>query len=293
MNPEIIIILPVHNRIEITKKFLDRLNAQTYKNYHLILVDDGCKDGTAEMTQKMIANVTVLKGNGDLWWAGALQLAYEYLRKKREFKDDDIVLIMNDDVLFSSNFFEIAVKTFNENNDKKILVPSIAVDNSNGKRDKAGVYYNKKEFIFLPTDEIDEINCLSTRGLFLRFTDFISSGGFYPKLLPHYFSDYEFTIRLIKKGFKPVVCKDLILTAFFENSGIDCAMKDLGICEYFRVLFSKRNKTNPIYRIFSVMLTISFPYNIFQTLRIIVRETFLVIKNILYNFRKTILKKRK
>ena len=43
------VITAVHNRYSITEKFADRLLAQTYKDIHLILVDDGSTDSTADM----------------------------------------------------------------------------------------------------------------------------------------------------------------------------------------------------------------------------------------------------
>lgn len=63
-----------------------------------------------------------------------------------------------------------------------------------------GVYADLKKLTFRQAKTKDEINCLSTRGLFLRVKDFKKIGGFYPKLLPHYLSDYEFTIRAYKKS---------------------------------------------------------------------------------------------
>ena len=38
------IIVPVHNRSNITNKFADCLLRQTYQNYNFILVDDGSTD---------------------------------------------------------------------------------------------------------------------------------------------------------------------------------------------------------------------------------------------------------
>jgi GT2 family glycosyltransferase len=270
MNPKIIILLPVHNRREITRKFLECLNEQTYKNWHLILVDDGCADGTAEMAKKTIDNITILKGNGNLWWAGSLQLAYNYLKTSVDFKDDDIVLIINDDVLLGKEFFEDAVKTFDENKSKKILLSSIAVNHLNGDICPAGIYFDSKKFTFTSTDETEKTNCFSTRGLFLRFIDFKNSSGFYPKLLPHYLSDYEFTYRLMKKKKTiPVLSKELTLKFFPENSGFDTPINENKIGKYFKALFSKKNKSNPIHWIVFIFLTTQFPYNFKNVFRII------------------------
>ena len=72
--PELYILLPVHNRRETTRRFLECLRAQTFQDYHLLLIDDGSTDGTAEMAREFISTLTVLGGSGDWWWAGSLPL---------------------------------------------------------------------------------------------------------------------------------------------------------------------------------------------------------------------------
>jgi len=267
MNSKIIILLPVHNRIEITRKFLECLINQTYQNYHLILIDDGCADGTAEMAESIIKNITILKGNGNLWWAGSLQLAYNYLKTSVDFSDDDIVLIINDDVFIEKEYLEIAVKIFAKNENKKMLLPSIAVNNLNGEICPAGVYYDNKKFTFTPTNEEEKINCLSTRGLFLRLIDFLSSGGFYPKLLPHYFSDYEFTIRMIKNNNEVHINNALVLQAYFEYSGIRVISENVSSLNYVKSFFSKKNISNPVYVWMFIFMTTTFPFNVLNSLK--------------------------
>src|SRR3546814_818792 len=72
------IILPVHNRAETTSLFLDALQRQTFQDFLLVLVDDGCTDETVSVAREKIPSdrLIVLQGDGQLWWAGALDLAY-------------------------------------------------------------------------------------------------------------------------------------------------------------------------------------------------------------------------
>ena len=70
------VITAVHNRYSITEKFADRLLAQTYKDIHLILVDDGSTDSTADMVRGKMPDATVITGDGNMWWGGALHAAY-------------------------------------------------------------------------------------------------------------------------------------------------------------------------------------------------------------------------
>ena len=48
-NPQISIIVPVYNVKEYLKECLDSLLSQSFKNYEIVLVDDGSTDGSSEM----------------------------------------------------------------------------------------------------------------------------------------------------------------------------------------------------------------------------------------------------
>ena len=100
----IYIVLPVHNRIDETKLFIQALKRQTYKDFHLILVDDGSSDGTADYISNEMSNLTILKGNGKLWWAGSLEKGRKHLLNLKEMTDGNIIMIINNDTTFDELF---------------------------------------------------------------------------------------------------------------------------------------------------------------------------------------------
>lgn len=51
MNPTISVIIPTYNRVHVLSRAIESVFAQTYRNFELIIVDDGSTDGTAEMVQ--------------------------------------------------------------------------------------------------------------------------------------------------------------------------------------------------------------------------------------------------
>src|SRR4051794_23349383 len=99
------ILLPVHNRRPITEGFIRALFAQTTGDYRLFLVDDGCTDGTVAAVQSLLPaeRLVVIHGDGQLWWAGALQRAWQLL-SALPAGDADAVLIINDDVGIEPGF---------------------------------------------------------------------------------------------------------------------------------------------------------------------------------------------
>jgi GT2 family glycosyltransferase len=249
----IYILLPVHNRRAQTERFIKCLAEQTYDNYHLILIDDGSSDGTAEMVQEKISSITILKGSGNLWWAGGLQKGIDWLCKN-SISDSDVVLMINDDVTFNSDFLEKGVELVCRH--PRTLIHSFAIGNQTGEIANAGVKADLEKLTFEVTALNEEINCLATMGLFMRFTDLKQIGGFYPKLLPHYLSDYEFTIRARRKGVQLLASSELSLLLNEGSTGFSMSdLNHLQFPEFIKSYFSNRNNMNPIHWSFFVVLT--------------------------------------
>jgi len=56
--PKVSICIPTYNRKSYLKETLDSILAQTYKNYEIVIVDDGSTDGTEEMIKNLVLPVT-------------------------------------------------------------------------------------------------------------------------------------------------------------------------------------------------------------------------------------------
>lgn len=250
MMPGIYILLPVHNRRELTQRFIACLLAQTYTEYRLILVDDGSTDGTADMVRASLANTTVLEGDGQLWWAGSLQKGLDWLKQSR-IADDDLVLFINDDVQFASDYLATAVELMNTGGVQLLL--SRLRDEGSPEVHESGVNADLARMSFRPAADASEINCLSTRGLFCFWREVKRIGDFYPRLLPHYLSDYEYTIRAHRLGIACVTSARLYLTQNRDATGY----RDLsaeGFWRFIQRYFSKKSANNPLYQSVFVVL---------------------------------------
>lgn len=266
MIQKIYILLPVHNRCAVTERFIDCLVAQTYSNYHLVLIDDGSTDNTDQMVQAKIKNLTVLKGRGDWWWAGSLQQGINWL-ERHAVKDQDIVLFANDDITFEADFLQKAVGIL-DNLDAALLLPYLR-DEKTGLPQESGVDADLQKHTFNPASSPDKINCLPTRGLFMRMADLRRIGGFHPRLLPHYWSDYEFTIRAHRKGLKLCTSADLAISLDRDQTG-HRSLEKAGFVEFFQKCFSKRTVLNPVYHTSFILLASPFSYmplNVFKVWR--------------------------
>ncbi len=269
------IILPVYNRKQITERFIDCLLRQTYQNYHLILVDDGSDDGTAEMVKRQVKNLTVISGTGNWWWAGCLQQGIKWL-EDNNVDPEDVVVFINDDVVYEVDFLEKAARIL-EMSPNTLVLPHIQDEETN-RPVSTGVEVDFSTLILRNAINSESVNCLPTRGLFMRWGDVQKVGKFYPFLLPHYLSDYEFTLRAYRKGFKLLSSPDLVITANLEATGYR-NLQGVGFKLFMRSFFSKKSVANPVYWTVFVLLACPFrwiPINVFRVWK---RALFMVLKN--------------
>lgn len=268
------LILPVFNRVEYTNRFIDDLLKQSFQDFQLILVDDGSTDGTQELVRSRLADkVTILKGKGNWWWGGSLHQAFLFL-SKREVRPDDYVLIMNNDTEFGSGFIKTGIERIKS--DPKLLLTANAYSVETKELIDSGVTIDWNKFEFKPSAAAEEINCLSTRGLILHLSAFQQIGGFYPHLLPHYLSDYEYTHRAFRKGFKLITDNAFRLLADESSTGVE-VVGERGMVK-FSDLFSKRYKSNPFYRINFIILSND---NVLKNVRFIYRELYTMYRSLL------------
>ena len=258
------IITAVHNRYEITCKFIQQIKSQTYRDgIHLILVDDGSTDSTVEMVEKecddadkaLDLSCTILHGDGDLWWGGALHEAYKWVKNNLFEALDDYVMISNDDVIWEDDYLQTAVRILEEYDQAEGHTPYLLSGkgysvNTGELMDK--VYYHDYTDRIGDSSKVSETgigDCASTRSLFMHVRDMLTIGGFHPILLPHYLSDYEWTMRAAKKGYQ-IRSDDRLSYQFDEGTTGDNVYEKLTL----KKLFSKRSAANPIYKITGIFL---------------------------------------
>lgn len=240
------VITAVHNRRAITEKFVESLLSQTYREIHLLLVDDGSSDGTDQMVRERFPRSTILYGDGNLWWGGALQLAFQWLMEHAE--GEDSVLLTNDDTCYEENYIETGVRLLQEY--PQTLVAGSGYGLKSG-RHLDGIFahsFRDGTGQLLPPDS--EGNCASTRSLFLTVEMWRRTGGMHPFLLPHYFADFELTIRAWRKGMKIRSFGQLRYT-FDEGATGDNRYEELTV----KKLFGKRSGCNPLYRLSFILLS--------------------------------------
>jgi GT2 family glycosyltransferase len=120
-----------------------------------------------------------------------MQNLYWALIGGTDWQNNDIVCFMNTDLEFDKDFFTIVEHNIEQG---EILIPKVYED---GKLVDGGISINWAKKSFKPGYRID---CFSPRGICMTVKDFRESGGFRWRLLPHYGSDYDWSIRQLKRG---------------------------------------------------------------------------------------------
>jgi GT2 family glycosyltransferase len=239
----IYVIAPVHNRRALTERFVRCLVAQEDTGFQLVLVDDGSSDGTAEMVRELLPTATILRGSGDWWWAGSLQQARRWLEGQPS-RPNDLVLLANDDTTFEPDFLAAARSAMQAEPRSLLLAQPSSVQS--GESIGIGVEVNWRRLSFKPAHRQEDIDCFPTRGLFLTRQAFHDLGGFHTILLPHYLSDYEYTIRARRRGY--VLRSDPAVRLMMDEATTGIRAHDYrSVAAYLRSVFTIRATKNPIY----------------------------------------------
>jgi len=118
-------LLTVHNRKAKTLACLNALFRQQGLpqdvNMQVLLVDDGCTDGTTQAIQSQFPTVRILPGTGDLFWCGGMRLAFGAAMRD----GFDFYLWLNDDTILFPDALTRTLATSAKFNHQAIIVASI------------------------------------------------------------------------------------------------------------------------------------------------------------------------
>jgi GT2 family glycosyltransferase len=241
----ICIVIPVHNRWKFTEACLLSLKHQTQPADAIIIVDDGSTDGTAELVNEKFPNVSVLKGDGNLFWTAAINQGI----KLALAMGADYVMTLNNDTVALPDFIERMI----EKAQPQILIGALDVDINTKKTYYGGELFNwrtgKSKYLLdvLPIDQqkgLHEVSLFPGRGLLIPRNVFHSIGLFEEKKLPHYLADYDFTQLARRKGFKVFCNFDAKLYTYPEEGGDRKIRNKKSLITYFDHLFSIKGGGN-------------------------------------------------
>ena len=202
------VLIPVFNRLPMTRAVLGCLRAQRSVSLNIIVIDDGSSDGTADFLAKQ-DGVTTLRGDGSLWWGGAIDLGLQHVLGGAA--PDDFVLLVNNDTEFADDFVAQLVAASERNGRAAVgsIIRHVQEPDRVLSLGPQVDYWNFGVRDLLDTDEgraamtsgADmDMPMLSGRGTLYPVEAFLKAGRMRPRLLPHYFADYELADRVRRAG---------------------------------------------------------------------------------------------
>jgi len=234
------VLVPVHNRLEDTVKFIKCVESQTTGNFELIVIDDGSSDGTNELIKLHYSWVTLLEGDGTLWWTGAINRGVEYVLGKAGV--NDLLMTINNDVIFEDNFFQTMMETASTHPDS--LVNPVSIDATDRER---VMFTGGRVFSWIfaikvypllnrnvkQTDkrQFVEVDFLSGRGTMIPVKAFREIGLYNQEKLPHYGADEEFTIRARRNGYRVLINLGAIVYVEKATTGLNPTIRRLAFRE--------------------------------------------------------------
>ena len=233
----IYLIIPVYNRKETTLHCLAHLlSTGDLERYHTVVIDDNSTDGTADAIRATYPDVTILKGNGDLWWTGAITMGMQYaFAQKAEF-----FIWLNDDCLPAPETLSGMVSFMRQNPNTLVAPSCYYVDKAGHITQHDNGFKRGRGYIAQP-DEYVEVEGLSGWCVGIPNKVFQAIGGPDFKRFPHYSGDDTYTYRATRSGFRSILIGNLkaqLVGAVHENLGFgDYFKPELSAMGVFRSIF--------------------------------------------------------
>lgn len=111
------IVIPNYNGVEHLKTCYPSILRQTYKEFQIVLVDNGSKDDSVEYTSSVFPDAKILKLGYNSGFARAVNEGIKY---SLSALGADYILLLNNDIECSDNFLDEAIKAFEKYPDASI-----------------------------------------------------------------------------------------------------------------------------------------------------------------------------
>lgn len=106
------VLMACHNRAAQTVRCIEALKSQEEPgtSVDVYVVDDGSSDGTTEAILRALPRARVLRGDGHLYWSGAMRLAFQHAMREGY----DFYLWLNDDTLLDRDALKRLLTTYRQ-----------------------------------------------------------------------------------------------------------------------------------------------------------------------------------
>lgn len=274
---KVTIILTCFNRKEKTVQCIKSLmsNLGSSKSVSFVVVDDNSTDGTAQEINKMPYDITILHGDGNLFWAGGMRKGIDYYLKNNFGSDRDFVLLVNDDVDFKNGIIDNMIKYIPDN--QTVVVG--ATCNKNGEQS----YGMQKSYSNMFSARCDDISINDTANINSGDTfnancvlipdTVIRKVGNFDVHYKHSLADWDYGFAIKRAGYKIIEYPHFVGEC--ENNTLSGTWKDCSLSRRERLKRKESIKGSPFSQWFYYLkknynIIIALRYSISPYFRILI-----------------------
>ena len=251
MKNNIAALFTCHNRVTETLDCLNMLFNCTLPDcinkLDVFLVDDGSTDKTTEKIQEQFPNITIIQGNGNLFWNQGMRKSW-ITASKEEY---DFYLLLNDDIqLFKNSILSLfnAYKEAIKLNSKGVLITGAFKNNDTTNEFSYGGR-NKNNENVIPNGNIQP--CVYVNGNALLVSKEIYHVlGVLAIEYTHAMGDFDYGLRAIKNGFKNYTTKKYIGVCAINKNAENWANPKLSLKRRHQLFTSPRGLNIKEYTLF-------------------------------------------
>jgi GT2 family glycosyltransferase len=246
---KIAIILTSFNRknktVSCIKTIMEQaITGNTNIDIELFLCDDCSSDGTKEAIRELFPYVHIVDGTGNLFWSKGMGCAMSEAKKSKP----DFYFMVNDDVEFFNNMFSLMIEKYIYERDGLFAVVGSTMDKSTGCITYGGQKWNGKyvhdTYEWVLPKKLEQTCHLANWNCFLiprRLYDIVGDIDDYYE---HSYADYDYSWRMLKKGYKIYVAADYV--GICSSNSIVNTWDDKGLSVLKKLKASQKKTGLPI-----------------------------------------------
>lgn len=272
---QLAILLTSHNRKTKTLSCLKSIqNQEGIENigYTIYLVDDNSSDGTYESVVSEFPQVNIIKGSGDLFWAGGMRKAWRSaIDTGKQFH---YFLLLNDDTfLFKDALKNLFSDITNYKKENSIVIGST-------QNEKTGEFsyggrllknnYNSSWKIIKPNGVSPQLCHLGNANIMLVPQEVVNRIGILSDVYTHSIADYDYTMKAWKAKISTYICSHYSGYCA-DDHGVNWKSSEHSLRERIEYLYSHKGLS---YREYLIYIRRYFPLYLPQAWFLLWAKTF-------------------
>ena len=207
MNKKVAIILVNWNSLQYTIDCIESLEQVTYRDFDMIVVDNGSTDGSAVKLKEKFNNIILLQSDQNLGFTGGNNLALRYAMEQGYLYS----MLLNNDTFVDPGFLEVLVTYMDNHSNTGIIQPKIYFHHNRSVLWNAGSYFNSwlgRAFTSgydqpssPDSEKIKEVAWITGCAFFTR-NRILQESGLLAENLFIYFEDVDLSFRIKSAGYK-------------------------------------------------------------------------------------------